>query len=135
MRKLLLAALVAIAGQLYADNPWKWRMTDKQNEATLHIDLYEETVDVPTMDMFGPMNGYLAGKGIYGVWMVTSFEIESNKVANVRLSNDLGSETQKTKLTILNDSTCQLDLVGPQVIKKVVNKKLVKIPTSLLLKR
>ena len=58
----------------------------------------EESIQVPGMEMFGPMNGYLGGD-IYCVWSVTSFKIQDDKVATLRLSNDLGSETQKAKFT------------------------------------
>ena len=85
------------------------------------------------MEMFGPMNGYMNGN-VYGIWMITSSKIENEKTATFRLSNDLGSETQEVKLTVENDSTYSLEQQGGTVIKKVVNKKLVKIPRNLTFK-
>ena len=86
------------------------------------------------MEDFGPMNGYMNGN-IYGVWTVTSFRIKDNNTATLNLSNDLGSETQETLLIQLNDSTWKLKFVGRPVVKRVVGKKLVKIPTELTLKK
>lgn len=82
-----------------AAEPWKLRLDNSDEGVYLHIDLYEESIPVPGMEMFGPMNGYLNGKGVYGVWSVTSFDIKDDKVATLRLSNDLGSETQSIRLT------------------------------------
>lgn len=113
-----------------AQKAFKCSLVDNENKISLHLDLYEETVNVPGMDMFGPMNGYMNGN-IYGIWMITSAKIQDERTAVIRLSNDLGSETQEGKLSVKNDSTYQLELQGGTVIKKVVNKKLVKIPQKL----
>ena len=118
-----------------AAEPWKWRMENKEEGAVLRINLYEETVHVPGMDIFGPMNGYFGGKGIYGVWMVTSFKVKNDQTAELRLSNDQGSETQAVKLTWQTDSTCLMELQGGVVVKRVVNNKLVKIPQRIMLNR
>ena len=88
---------------------------------------------MPGMDMFGPMNGYLGGN-IYGVWTVTSFKIQDDKTATLRLSNDLGSETQKATLTQQSDSLYLLHLDGITVVKRVVGKKLVKVPMDFKMK-
>lgn len=131
MRKTMIVAALALASTLmWANGPWKVKLTNNELQANLNIDLYEESIDVPEMEMFGPMNGYLNGKGIYGVWMVTSCEVKSDKVALINLSNDLGSETQKVRLTLQNDTTYLLEQIDGNVIKKAVNRKLVKIPAK-----
>lgn len=122
--------LCLLAGSVCAQKTFKRSLYDSENKLNLHIDLYEETVNVPGMDMFGPMNGYLNGN-VYGIWMITSAKVEDGKTAVIRLSNDLGSETQEARLTQKNDSTYLLELLGGTAIKKVVNKKLVKIPQKL----
>ena len=117
-----------------ASNPWKIRLQNEQEQTKLIIDLYEESITVPTMEMFGPMNGYLSGQGVYGVWSVTSFEIKDDKTALIRLSNDLGSETQQLKLTWQTDSTYLMELQDGVVVKRAVNRKLVKIEPKMELK-
>lgn len=115
-----------------ANEPWRLNLSSQVEEGiNLRLDLYEESIDVPGMEMFGPMNGYMNGKGIYGVWMITSFKIESEREAILRLSNDQGSETQSVRLTTLSDSTYQAELQGGVVMKKVEGKKLVKLPSRL----
>ena len=85
------------------------------------------------MEMFGPMNGYLGGN-IYGVWTVTSFKIQDDKIATLRLSNDLGSETQRVTLTQQSDSIYTLHFDGTNVVKRAIGRKLVKIPAELKMK-
>lgn len=123
-----LAGLCAVCA--VARLPFKCTLYDRENGIHLRLDLYEESINVPGMEMFGPMNGYMNGN-VYGIWMVTSSKIEDEKTATFRLSNDMGSETQEVRLTVRNDSTYLLEQRGGTVIKKVVNKKLVKIPRNL----
>ena len=98
------------------------------------MDLYEESVEVPSMEDFGPMNGYLGGN-IYGVWYVTSFKIEDARTATIKLANDLGSENQRVQLTQLCDTLWQMKLMGTNVVRRVSGKKLVKVPDTYLMKR
>ena len=131
--KALLSVVLLLSIALRAGEPWKLQLTNKEEQVDLKLDLYEESIDVPGMELFGPMNGYLAGKGVYGTWMVTSFQIKNDKEATLRLSNDQGSETQSILLTWQNDSTYLMELQNGVVVKKVVNKKLVKIPGKITL--
>lgn len=113
-----------------AEGPWKFNMRTEKTKINLYLDLYEESINVPGMDMFGPMNGYISGD-IYGVWPVTSYEIINDKQAKLRLSNDLGSETQEVLLTLQGDSICKMELKGGVVVKRVEGgKKLVKIDAT-----
>ena len=98
--------------------PWRVDLTSKEEGVRMKLDLYEESVDVPGMDVFGPMHGFLGGK-IYGVWMVTSFSIKNDSTAIIRFSNDLGSDTQECIL--------KHKWEGGVAVKKVVDRKLVKI--------
>lgn len=129
-KSVFLILLMLSANIVCAQKAFKRTLVDKDNCINLYIDLYEESIDVPGMEMFGPMNGYMNGN-IYGIWMITSAKMQDEKTAIIRLSNDLGSETQEVKLTAKNDSTYIFEQQGGVAIKKVVNKKLVKIPQKL----
>lgn len=129
LRHFFMLFTVLLCHSTYAGNPWKLSLTDPKEKVTLTIDLHEESIEVPGMEIFGPMNGYLGGN-IYGVWAVTSFKIKKDK-AILRLSNDLGSETQEAELTHTSDSTYTLKLLGSTVVKKVEGRKLYKITSTL----
>lgn len=131
MKKFLSFSLIcAVAGTLLAQQPFKKELYNESHQIFLHINLYEEKIVVPSMEMFGPMFGYLNGN-IYGIWSATSAKIIDDKNATIRFSNDLGSETQEVLLTLNDDSTYTFKQVDGAVIKKVVKKKLVKIPQVL----
>ena len=135
MKRILFLFFIALSlsSTVMAQGPWKLKLLCPEENVRLHIDLYEEAIKVPGMEMFGPMNGYLGGN-IYGVWTVTSFKIQDDKTATLRLSNDLGSETQKVTLTQQSDSLYLLHLDGITVVKRVVGKKLVKVPIDFKMK-
>lgn len=59
MRRAFSIILLTCAASLAAQGPWKLRLTCPQEKILLNIDLYEESITVPTMEDFGPMNGYM----------------------------------------------------------------------------
>lgn len=131
--KVFLALIFATLG-IQAAGPWKTILTCPQEKIDLNLDLYEESVEVPGFEDFGPMNGYLSGN-IYGVWYVTGYDIKDDKNVTIKVANDLGSENQKIQLTQTTDSTWNLKFVGGNVVKRVSGKKLVKIPNELIMKK
>ena len=136
MKKTICAiALMLLACPLIGGQPWKGRFVNNELQIRLVIDLYEESVNVPGLDMFGPMNGYVGGRGLYNIWYITKFKIIDDQHATMRVSNDLGSEAQAIELTFVNDSTLTFAQVDGNVMKKVVGKKLKPIPTKIELKK
>ena len=135
MRKfVILSAVLCTLTAATAQKPWKMRLTDPVEKINLRLDLYEESIEVPGMEAFGPMNGYMDGS-IYGIWYVVSFDIKDDRNATVTIANDLGSEDQKLSLTQTTDSTYQLKFLGYNAVKRAQGKKLVKIPGELKMVR
>ena len=114
--------------------PWKLNLFCPEEKINLVLDLYEESVEVPGLEAFGPMNGFLGGS-IYGVWYVVGFDIKDDEHATVTIANDLGSEDQKLSLTQTSDSTYQLKFLSYNAVKRAQGKKLVKIPGELKMVR
>lgn len=133
-KKATLAVALAIATASIGQRPWKVNLQQPEESINLRLDLYEESIEVPGMEAFGPMNGYMDGN-IYGVWYVVSFDIKDDSHANVTIANDLGSEDQKLTLTQTSDSTYQLRFLGYNAVKRAQGKKLVKIPTEFVMKK
>ena len=135
MKKYILSALLcACAAISGAQQPFKRTLYDPENKINLYIDLYEESINVPGMEMFGPMHGFLKGN-IYGIWSITSAKIINEQSAVIRLSNDQGSETQEVELTIQSNGKYNFEQVGGVAIKKIIGRKLEKIPKSLTFER
>lgn len=131
MRRL---ATLAVTGGFFTailgQQPWKLSLHSQEEGINLRLDLYEESIDVPGLEAFGPMNGYMDGN-IYGVWYVVGFDIKDDRHATLTIANDLGSEDQKLTLTHDTDSTWQLKFLGYNAVKRAQGKKLVKIPSEL----
>jgi len=129
MKVIIFFALSCMTMLLHAENPWKLRLHCPEEKIDLRLDLYEESIEVPGLEAFGPMNGYLDGN-IYGVWYVVGFDIKDEKHATITIANDLGSEDQKLTLTQTSDSIYQLKFLGYNAVKRAQGKKLVKIPSE-----
>ena len=122
--------MFAIATACFGEQPWKLRLTSPEEKINLKLDLYEESIEVPGLEDFGPMNGYMDGN-IYGIWYVVGFDIKDDQHATITIANDLGSEDQKLTLTKNSDATYQLKFLGYNAVKRAQGKKLVKIPSEL----
>lgn len=129
-----IAVMFAFFTAVLGEQPWKLQLHDPEEKINLHIDLYEESIEVPGLEAFGPMNGYLGGN-IYGVWYVVGFDIKDDQHATITIANDLGSEDQKLTLTQNSDSTYQLKFLGYNAVKRAQGKKLVKIPSELKMEK
>lgn len=123
------------AVSITAGEPFRGTFKGEELKITLEINLYEEDVKVPGMEMFGPMNGYLRGTDLYCTWYVSSVQQATDNKASVHFSNELGSETQAVELTLKDDSLLTLRQTGGSVLKKVVGKKLQKLPNEITFKR
>ena len=129
-KRAILAVMFAIATTCFGEQPWKLRLTSPEEKINLKLDLYEESIEVPGLEAFGPMNGYMDGN-IYGIWYVVTFDIKDDRHATITIANDLGSEDQKLTITQNSDSTYQLKFLGYNAVKRAQGKKLVKIPSEL----
>jgi hypothetical protein len=127
------AVMFFIFTAAFGEQPWKLRLTSPEEKINLTLDLYEESIEVPGFEAFGPMNGYLDGN-IYGVWYVVGFDIKDDKHATITIANDLGSEDQKLTLTQNSDNTYQLKFLGYNAVKRAQGKKLVKVPSEMKMK-
>ena len=132
-KTITLVILFCTAILLRAEGPWRLLLQSPEEKINLHLDLYEESLEVPGFEAFGAMNGYLDGN-IFGIWYVVGFDIKDDRHATVTIANDLGSEDQQLSLTQTSDSTYQLKFLGYNAVKRVQGTKLVKIPSVLDMK-
>lgn len=129
---LLLTSVQLVCLKAKAATPIGGKYTGTELNIRLNIDLEAETVEVPGMEAFGPMNGYISGRDLYCTWYVSSIVSAAEDKAVVHFSNELGSETQAVELTMLADTLLQMKQIEGSVLKKVVGKKLQKLPTVIL---
>lgn len=118
-------------------NLFKGDFVSEETGIRLHLDLEDETVEVPGLEFLGPTHGYLDGKTnnhVYGIWTLVKFSVEGNK-AKLRFTNDIGSDSQDIVLTYNDDEHIDYNTAGGNCIRRVENRKLVKTPSSATLKK
>lgn len=99
----------------------------------LHLNLYEENIEIPNFSFLGDTHGYMNGK-IYGTWMLVKHEIKDN-IATLRFTNDIGSDTQVIAFTHNADGTFTYEALHGNAIRKAVGRKLVKTTGHMVFKR
>lgn len=121
------------ADSVQADRPFRVTLYSPDAHITLALDLYEESVNVPGYEFFGPTFGYMRGDArqwMYGVWFVLSAEIKENK-AILRMSNDSGAASQDVELRIMPDGTYAYRALGTNEVSRAEGRKLKKIQTKM----
>ncbi len=126
---LLLPCLVRGGG----DGDFKGVFRNEENDIALHINLYDTVLVVPRFDFLGKMNGYMEGD-VHEIWFVTSFSIK-NSVAVLNLSNEMGSESQRITFSKMDSVHYKYEVNGTNAIRKIVNRKWVKLPPVMLFER
>ncbi len=116
------------------DLPFKGNFYNEENRINLVLNLYEANIYAPNYGYLGQLNGFMNGRGIYGIWFMVDHKIEGN-VATLRLTNDIGSDSQTVIFEQLTDSTYSYKAVHVNEVKKAVGRRLVKIPTTMIFKR
>ena len=115
------------------DSLFKGEFYNEEIGLKLHLDLYNESLEVPDMAFLGPVGGYMDGS-IYGVWMLTKRERKGG-TAILRFTNDIGSDSQTIELKPLPDGTYQYTALEGNNVRRVKGRKLVKVPDIMIMKR
>ena len=99
---------------------------NEETKMAIHINLDTPTVKVPGLPFLGGTNGYMSNGILYGTWIITDFKTNKG-IANIRLTNDFGADTQTLTITRIKADTFSVELQPPVVMRRVVKGKLVKI--------
>lgn len=113
--------------------PFEGVFYSKENGISLHLSLYKDTIEVPGYEFLGKMNGYMIGdkdSNLYGTWLLVSHKIDGSR-AELRFSNDVGSDSQTVLFTCLSDSSFSYRAVNGNVVKKAINRRLYKIESEM----
>ncbi len=134
MKKLFALLLCLVTLPLAAQRPFEGNFVCKEAGVELHLNLYEENMDVPNFSFLGKTHGYMNGKGLYGTWILTRCSIKK-QTATLRFSNDIGSDSQDVSLTMNADSTYSFHAVNGNALRKAEGRKLVKIAGDMTFRR
>ena len=116
------------------EGPFHAYLYNNEYEVYLKINLYDEDVEVPGQELYGPLPGYLGKKHNSFCWLITSSKIDGEK-AELQMINDYGSEDLTATLTLENDSLYVLRQVEGSTLKVPKDGKWQKLPSKLVFKR
>jgi hypothetical protein len=115
--------------------PFRAYLVNKEYEIYMHINFYEQNIDVPGQELYGPLPGYLGKERNSFCWVITSAKLKNEQTAEVAFINDYGSEDFKARLTQLNDSTYEFKHLDGSPLKVPKNGKWQKLPNLIEFKR
>ena len=138
MKKLILATLLvmtAISVSAQQENrPFRAHLYNSEYDVFLRIDFYDESITVPSQDLYGSLPGYLGKTHNSFCWLITTAKVKGH-TAHIALINDYGSEDLTATLTVKNDSIYELKQVEGSALKVPKDGKWQKLPKVLTLKR
>lgn len=139
---LMLAALyIQATAQTSPQRPFQAYLYNEEYQVWLDINFYDNNINVPYQEIFGPLPGYLGAKRDSRKWLITDANVKGN-TAIVTIVNDYGSEDLTAILTYNGDgkqqengsvggATYTLTQKSGSTMKIVVNRKWVKLPKKL----
>lgn len=137
-RKFLcsLAAMLPLLAAAQSDSiPFKGHFENSEYNVYLELNLYENDINVPAHELFGPLPGYLGKRNNGFYWLVTDGKLSPKGKAVLSMINDFGSEDLKASLTMRNDSTFILRQEDGSALKVPNKGKWLKLPKELVLKK
>lgn len=137
-RLFTIIATCLFAAATYAQKehrPFRAHLFNKEYEIFMQINFYEQNINIPGQELYGPLPGYLGKERNSFCWVITSAKLKNDRTAEVAFINDYGSEDFTARLTQLNDSTYELRHLDGSALKVPKNGKWQKIPNLIELKR
>ncbi len=130
---LMLCSVGLLAQQ--KDDTFRAYLYNNDYEVFLHINLYNQNIEVPQHELYGPVPGYLGKLHNSFCWVITSCQVKDDKKAELQLINDFGSEDLTASLERLSDSIYILKQVSGSTMRVPHKGKWRKLPKTLELHR
>ena len=139
MKKTIFSILLIICSiGLFAqqkDDTFRAYLYNNDYEVFMHINLYDQNIEVPQHELYGPVPGYLGKRHNSFCWVITSCQVKDDKKAELQLINDFGSEDLTATLERRSDSIYVLKQGNGSTIKVPHKGKWRKLPKTLELRR
>ena len=129
----LLSVVLSIEAQHMS--VFKGYLYNDEYQVYINMDFYRNNIKVPGQEIFGELPGYFGSKRDGRKWLFVAAELKDSITAKLTITNDYGSEDLEAILKKLPDGTYELQQKEGSTIKIAVNRKWVKIPKHLILKK
>ena len=130
---LMLCSVGLLAQQ--KDDTFRAYLYNNDYEVFLHINLYDQNIEVPQHELYGPLPGFLGKRHNSFCWVITSCQVKDDKKAELQFINDFGSEDLTATLERRSDSIYILKQGNGSTIKVPHKGKWRKLPKILELHR
>ena len=130
---ILMASLCSFAQN--EQRPFQAYIYNQEYEVYLHINFYEQDVNVPGQALYGSLPGYLGKERNPFCWVITSARLKDERTAELSLINDYGSEDFTALLVQENDSLYTLKHLKGSALKVPKNGRWQKLPGTIQFKR
>ena len=137
MKKVILG-LAVLSFSLFANaqkSIFKGCISSSEYNVFLKMNFYDQDIKVPGQEIYGKLAGYFGTPKSNYVWLITKVTISDNNHATLSLINDYGSEDLECSLSLNSDSTYTFKQEEGSTLKIVANRKYVKIPKTIILKK
>jgi hypothetical protein len=135
-RSLLAAWLILSCSSLFSQTRiFSGELSNDEYHVFIKLNLYDKNILVPGQSVYGKLSGYLGNTKSNYIWLITSSQVIDNTNATIGLINDFGSEDLTCTLTFNADSTYTLKQKDGSALKIVEDRKYVKLPQTINLKR
>ena len=136
---IMIVLLSLLSAKAQADNAdsttFKGYIYNSEYQVYIQMDFYHNSVVIPGQELFGQLPGFFGAKRDTRKWPFVSAKITSPTSATLSVTNDYGSEDLVATLTYEGNGEYTWHQGEGSTIKISVNRKWVKIPKTLTLKR
>lgn len=139
MRRTIFLLLMAMSGLTgWAQEQFTGIYYSPELKTTLRINLAEKNIPLKDLD-FDETYGYMAGN-LNGTWVILKVKsvdalAKGGQKAVVRMVSDMGNDAQDVELRRTETGDIELRLLGEQNIKTIQERKYVKLPKVVVLKK
>lgn len=133
---IAIAIFLVLSSDVFAQqDAFRAYLYNNEYDVYLRINFYDQDVQVPGQDIYGPLPGFLGKRHNSFCWVITSCRVKNEREAQMDLINDFGSEDLTATLTRKNDSIYFLRQETGSTLKVPHNGKWRKLPKTIEMKR
>ncbi len=135
MKKYIITLFLVVLPWLSQAQSLKGYYYNEEYQVYLQLSIDSIDVKVPEQDIYGEIAGYFGSKRDARLWLITDSERTGRHTAHITVVNDYGSEDFDAEIKEDDQGQLTVKHLHGSTFKIVVNKKYVKLPKTLILKK
>lgn len=135
MALLICTLWIAVAALGQTNRPFEGKIVNKQYDVYIRMNFYDNDIVVEGADLFGKLPGFFGDEKDARKWLFTKAKIKGDKIADLQIINDYGSEDLEATLELTKEGVYVLTRKSGSDMKIARDGKWVKIPKRLVFVR